>query len=269
MASGQKTALDAQQTYPNRFRGHRGGVIRMHRALAQFRLGRMNLATAISLFMLCSMIWIAALPLVVRFWTRVLTLGLQYLPLAARLEIIEHHYKFLTLKIPCLRMEPVLPSLKIWGLSCVAAVLLLVVTFRLPKHLTPVIYLLRAILLVHGSALFYFAIWPSRFPHTPDSYMEALLLSGIGIISVVPLLFGLTYYIFDFGLLRKASLTFLTMAYLSVFVPFQFLLQALVLQKTILFMPLLYIIFGMPLDVLLIIAFYSWGMTWPLRTSQP
>lgn len=33
-------------------------------------------------------------------------------------------------------------------------------------------------------------------------------------------------------------------------------------------MPVLYIIFGMPLDVLLIIAFYSWGMTWSLRVEK-
>jgi hypothetical protein len=31
------------------------------------------------------------------------------------------------------------------------------------------------------------------------------------------------------------------------------------LQKTVLFMPVLYIVFGMPLDTLIIIAFYSWG----------
>ena len=51
------------------------------------------------------------------------------------------------------------------------------------------------------------------------------------------------------------------------FLPFQVLLQALVLQKTVLFMPLLYIVFGMPLDVMLIIAVYSWGMTWSFRPA--
>jgi hypothetical protein len=45
------------------------------------------------------------------------------------------------------------------------------------------------------------------------------------------------------------------------------LAQALVLQKTVLFMPVLYIVFGMPVDVLLIIAFYSWGMTWSFRPA--
>jgi len=33
-------------------------------------------------------------------------------------------------------------------------------------------------------------------------------------------------------------------------------------------MPVLYIIFGMPLDVLLIIAFYSWGMTWSFWNTR-
>jgi hypothetical protein len=54
---------------------------------------------------------------------------------------------------------------------------------------------------------------------------------------------------------------------IKLFLPFQVLLQALILQKTVLFMPLLYIIFGMPVSVLLIIAFYSWGMTWQFRPA--
>jgi len=165
-------------------------------------------------------------------------------------------------------MEPVLPSLQIWLLTAGLTALLFAATFLLSKSQTPIIYLLRGVLLLQGTALAYFAMWPLRFPHTPDSYMEALMTAGIGLISVVPFLFGLTYYIFDFGLLKKAFLTALTMTYLALFLPFQVLLQALVLQKTVLFMPLLYIIFGMPVSVLLIIAFYSWGMTWQFRPAR-
>ena len=32
-------------------------------------------------------------------------------------------------------------------------------------------------------------------------------------------------------------------------------------------MPVLYIVFGLPLDVLIIIAFYSWGMTWNFKSA--
>jgi len=240
----------------------------MHRALAHFRLGPMNLVTSVSLFLFFSSIWVMLLPSLCRFWKCIFAVGLKCLPLNARLETVEHHLRFLRLGVPCLRMEPFLPGLRVWALSCLFTLLLLVATFILPKSLVPIVYLLRAILLVETTALIYFALWPSLFPHTPDSYMDGLIASGIGIISIVPLLYGLVYYIFDFGLRKKAFLTFLTMAHLSVFLPFQVLLQAMVLQKTVLFMPLLYIIFGLPIDILLIVAFYSWGMTWNFRSTR-
>jgi len=68
--------------------------------------------------------------------------------------------------------------------------------------------------------------------------------------------------------LKKAFLTAVTMAHLALFLPLQVLLQALLFQNTVLFMPVLYIIFGMPVNILIIIAFYSWGMTWFFRSAQ-
>jgi hypothetical protein len=255
-------------TEPIRWRGHRGGVITMHRAFTSYSLGPIRLLIAFSLFLFFLSIWIALLPCLCQFWTCFLTMGLRYLPLQAGLEVTSRHFVFLQLETPSLRMDPVLPDSAIWSVTCAATLLLFAGTFFLPKRLLPVAYLVRAVLGVQFTSLIYFLLWPSRFPHSPDSYMEALFTSGIGIITVVPLLFGLTYYIFDFGLLRKAFLTFLTIAHLSLFLPFQVLLQAVVLQKSLLFMPVLYVIFGMPLEVLLIIGFYSWGMTWSLRSAR-
>jgi hypothetical protein len=248
-----------------RSRGHRGGVIPMHRALAHFHLGPMNLVTAASLFLFFSSIWLILLPRVCRLWSLLLAWSLSWLPLHARLEMAQHHVKFFKLQIPCLRIEPVLPDLLTWSLTCIVTLLLYALTFFLSRRLMPVAYLARAILFVQASALLFFALWPLRFQHTPDSYLEGLVTAGIGLISVIPLLFALTYYIFDFGLWKKACLTALTMGHVALFLPFQILLHALVLQKSMLFMPLLYIVFGIPLDVMLIIAFYSWGMTWPFR----
>jgi hypothetical protein len=257
-----------QQADPVRTRGHRGGVIPMHRALAHFRLGPMNLVTAIFLFVFFLSVWLALLPRICHFWNRVLAFGIRALPLRAELGLAEHHLTpFIRFDIPYLRMEPVLPSVQAWWLTCAATLTLLAVSFLLPSKLIPVIYLLRGILLVPMTALLYFALLPARFPHTPDSYMEGLVTAGIALITTVPLLFGLTYYIFDFGLLKKAFLTAITMTHLALFLPLQVLLQALFLQKTVLFMPVLYIIFGMPINILIIIAFYSWGMTWFFRPA--
>ena len=250
-------------------RGHRGGVIPMHRALTHFRLGPMNLVIAISLFVFFTAIWLALLPKVCQFWNRVLALGISLLPLRANLGLAQHHLTpFLRFDIPFLRMEIMLPSSQTWWLTCAATAALFAATFFLPSKMIPVIYLLRGILLVPATSLLYFAFLPARFPHTPDSYMEGLVTAGIALISTVPLLFGLTYYIFDFGLMKKAFLTAITMIHLALFLPLQVLVQALFLQKTVLFMPVLYIIFGMPINILIIIAFYSWGMTWFFRSSQ-
>ena len=252
-----------------RFRGYRGGVIPMHRALTHFRLGFMNLVTAVFLCVFFSGLWLACLGWMCEFWKRILAIGIRLLPLHAELAVADHRWTpYLRAPIPYPRIESVLPTAETWGLACGVTVLLLAASFFLPKKLIPAVYLLRGVLLVQGSALFYFAVMPARFPHTPDSYMQGLVSSGMGLISIVPLLFALTYYIFDFGLLKKAFLTATTMAHLALFLPLQVLLQALVLQKTILFMPVLYLIFGMPVEVLFIVAFYAWGMSWLFRTTN-
>lgn len=259
----------SRSTEDSLFRGHRGGVISMHRALTHFRLGPLNVVTSISLFLVFSFIWVIVLPALCHFWNHFLALSLRFLPLSGTLEVATHHFsKSYRLDIPYLRIYSVLPSFWTWSLTCAVTLLLLAATFLLPRQMVPILYLSRGILLVQATALFYFALWPVRFPHAPDSYMEALVSSGIGLISVVPLLFGLTYYIFDFGLWKKALLTTITMAHLTVFLPFQVVMQAMVLQTTVLFMPVLYIVFGMPVDVLLIIAWYSWGMTWSFRAAR-
>jgi hypothetical protein len=79
---------------------------------------------------------------------------------------------------------------------------------------------------------------------------------------MVPWMLGFTYYIFDFKFLQKLALTLLTMSYLTVFIPFQYMLHVYILQKSILFMPLLYFAFGPFLDVLVFVCLYSWGMSW-------
>jgi hypothetical protein len=249
-------------------RGYRGSVISMHRALAQFKLGTMNLLTGLGLFCFFSLIWFELLGPVCRFWRRLLGWALLQLPLHARLAEADYLFPSFALQVPYLAIQLVLPSPLIWCLTCGCTLLALALSSFFSQRMMPVAYLVRAILLVQASALLYFALWPSHFSHTPGSYMEGLTSAGLCLISIVPFLFACTYYIFDFGLWPKAFLTVLTMAHLVLFFPLQILVAALILERSVLFMPVLYIVFGMPLDVLLIIAFYSWGMTWSFRAKR-
>lgn len=236
----------------------------MHRALNHLKLGPGELANSAMLLCFAVIVWLLSLPFVCRFWVHMLKIGLNNLPLRASLGVSGHRLSnFLYFEVPYLRIEPVLPSSQIWISTCIVTLLLLAISYMFSNKWTPITYLLRAVLIIQISALIYFAVVPGHFPHSPDSYMEGLITSGIGLISATPFLFAFTYYIFQISALKKISLTLFAMGYLIVFLPFQMLLQALVLQTTVLFMPILYVVFGMPLDVLLLIAIYSYGMTLP------
>jgi hypothetical protein len=247
-----------------RFRGHRGGVITMHRALARFVLAPLDLVTSFLLVLLFSFTWIVSLPRLCRMWDYALENGMKMLALHTELGLTEHHITpYIHFVIPFPRMEGKAPDALTWWSTTTFVCLLYTASYFFSKKLTPITYLLRAVLFIQVTAQLYFLLMPARFPHQPDSYMEGLVSYRIALISAVPALFGLTYYIFKFSLIKKIALTTLTMSYLSLFLPVETLFQAMVLEKSVLFMPILYIAFGLPVDILIILAFYSWGMSWP------
>ena len=89
-----------------------------------------------------------------------------------------------------------------------------------------------------------------------------MLYFGTILIGLIPLILGFTYYLFDFSFFKKLTLTAMSMGYLIVFFPFQYMLHVFMLQRSILFMPVLYFAFGPFLDVLVFVSLYSWGMSW-------
>ena len=246
-----------------RFRGNRGGIIPMHRALARLTFGASEMLMSVTTAALITVAWLWCLSRVCEYWKVVFRVGGQMLRLADALKTSVHHFGFgLTLPVPYFEFEPLMPTSHLWAAACVAVLAIFALTFLLPPKFIPLVYLLRCVLFVQVSALVYFAVFPAQFPYAPADYLQGLLLSGAALIGAVPLLFLLTYYIFPFSVVKKLFLTLLTMGYLAVFLPFQLMLHAVILRASILFMPVLYLVLGMPLDVLIIVAFYAWGMTW-------
>jgi hypothetical protein len=264
LSASATIAKDAPK-FANRgaLRGHRGGVIAMHRALAQFVLDPLDLLTAALLVLLFSFAWIVSLPWLCRLWGYLLGNGMAILGLHAKLGLTERHItSYISFSVPYPRMEGIAPDARMWWSTAVVVGLAYAASCFFPQKATPVKYLLRAVLLIQSSALLYFLLSGASFPHTPDSYMEGLVSYKIALISFVPALFGLTYYIFIFSAFKKIALTIMAMAHLSLFLPLHILLQAMILEKSVLFMPVLYIAFGLPLDIVIVLAFYSWGMSW-------
>src|SRR5947209_14218038 len=95
-----------------------------------------------------------------------------------------------------------------------------------------------------------------------------MLFFGTVLTGMIPLILGFTYFLFDFSLLKKLMLSLISMGYLTLFLPFQYMLQVYILRKSILYMPLLYFAFGPFLDVLIFVSLYSWGMSWKIGRAH-
>ena len=85
----------------------------------------------------------------------------------------------------------------------------------------------------------------------------------------MPLVLAMIYFIFDFSLLRKLGLTLVVMLHLAVLIPFQFVIHAYIIHRfSLLFMPILFMLFGLLLEVSVGIAFYGWAMSWQSRSGS-
>jgi len=93
--------------------------------------------------------------------------------------------------------------------------------------------------------------------------VHGMLIASLFLLAFIPLVMGLTYYLFDFSLGRKIFLTLIMIGHLLIMVPLQYLLHAWIMYHfSLLFMPLLFFIAGLPLNVMVFIALFGWGFSW-------
>ena len=244
-------------------RGWRGGVITPHRAFAYLHIGFKEIFTAVMLVATLGYAWVRLLVPVSNFWGRVFAYWTKALQLDGTVMVSPQqwtdHVRF-NLPYVSAAAGPVDPHT--WWITGVVTLAVFAVTYFISEEYTPWMYLLRFLVLIQGTALVYFVFFSARFPHDLPSYTVSMLYFGTILIGLIPLILGFTYYLFDFNIFKKLALTLMSMAYLAAFLPFQYMLHVYLLQKSILFMPILYFAFGPFLDVLVFVSLYSWGMSW-------
>ncbi|MBI5612155.1 MAG: hypothetical protein HY942_03665 [Gammaproteobacteria bacterium] len=253
-----------------RRQGYGGGFILKHRALLTLPIHPLDLVLGVVLAILLFGAWLLALPFVTQFWAIFLEYGLSALSLPDQVELVRYSamdlYEF---DFPHIELASGLPDFAAWWIATVVTVLVFVGSFFLPKNKVPLIYLVRFIAAVQGVSQVYFLLTPETFPYNLSGYIAGIMLAGLALITLIPLILGFTYNIFYFGLWKKLSLAILTMGHLIVLVPLQYLTQAYILHhSSLMFMPVLFVIFGLPLDIMVFIALYAWGMTWKQRRSS-
>lgn len=146
------------------------------------------------------------------------------------------------------------------------AVVVLLLSFALSSRFLPLAYFLRALVLIQGVSLTWFALASPPFPYTTPRYAAGFLAAGAILITSLPAILGFTFYIVDVSLLRKVFLTVLLIGHLIVLLPLQILVHVwLIHQGSLLLQPVLFLVFGLLVEVLVLVAFYGWGMSWPAR----
>lgn len=250
-----------------RHRGFRGGWIVQHRGLLVSPIHPGKQAAAWLLVILVLLAWYLAQPAVVAFWTGAMDFWQQGLGLGGYVTVL--HYRLLDmipLAVPYLGVSAGLPGPWAWWLGLITMLALFVASFFMPSRWVPFAYLLRIVCGFQATAQVFFGLWPRAFPYTASGYVHGMLIASLFFVTLVPIMLGFTYYIFDFTLRQKLTLTLIVMGHVIVMTPLQYVAHAWIIHHgSLLFLPVVFFVSGLPLDVLVFIALYAWGFSWPSR----
>ncbi len=247
-----------------RVRGVRGGVIAPHRSMVGLPWTVWRLATTLMLALGGFALVLAALPRLGAFWQllfeRVRDFTGLDAPLGDQQFSLPGNIHFTLPFIATITPQPDLRALWIAGGVSAVAVL---ASFLLPERFTPLRYFLRLLALLQGSAILFFAVSPEPFPYRLVDHVFVLESAGLVVMGLVPLVLGFTLHVFDLALWKKLLLTVAILAHLAVFVPLQVLVHIwLVMHGTAVVMPVLFLVFGLLLDIVVFVSFYGWALSW-------
>lgn len=254
-----------------RYRGINGTRIRQHRSLYQIKLGMGDILIALLLPVVFNILLLLYLDEVFQLWRGIFAYWLAKLETGASVGTGLVNVGDYLLHIPLPALEAMLPGVGIWWGTLAGCIMLYFATYFIPPaRFLPVVYIIRACLLIQATALIYFFLIPGSFPYDLRSYLTDALGMSVLFLFIAPWLLGLTYCIFDFSLLQKIFLIGMVLVYFIIALPMQYLLHALFLERaSLLFLPLCYLAFGIFIDVMLFVALYSWGMSWRFGRKQP
>lgn len=253
-----------------RFRGFGGTAIQLHRAIYQIKLNKTNLALSLVLPLMFNYLLLYFLGPILGFWQQLFEFWTIRLGDGAlvRVQAIDLGRYTLIHTYPSLPAGA--PSGAMWWGTLLACVLLFAASFFFTaKRFLPLSYIVRACVLIQLTALAHFFFLPGQFPYDASTYLGNALTMSLFFLFLIPWILGLTYCVFNFHVLQKMGLIALVLAYFIVALPMQYLAHAVVLQHmSLLYMPLLYLMFGVFIDVMMFVALYAWGMSWGWKSSK-
>lgn len=236
--------------------------------MAGLRVGRGRLGGAFLLALGGTAVMIAALRPVGILWKGMFEVLLPFLGVGGPVEtrpLVMPGFP-LGMDVPFPGLDASWPTMGHFVTLGTIAVVVLLLSFTLSSRFLPLVYFLRALVLIQGVSLAWFALSTPPFPYPTPRYAAGLLAAGAILITSLPAILGFTFYIIDVSLLRKLLLTVLLIGHLIVLLPLQVLVHVwLIHQGSLLLQPVLFLVFGLLVEILILVAFYGWGMSWPAR----
>lgn len=260
-----KFALEkARRLESLRVRGVRGGVIAPHRSMVGLPWTVKRLFTTLLLSLGGLALVLSALPLLGQAWQLAFSWMRDYLGIQAPLGDQQFFAPGgISFTLPVIAVTTPLPGQQTLMIAGIAAAVVALLSFLLPVRFTPLKYFLRLLVLLQASSIGFFALSAEPFPYRLMDHVFVLQTAGLVVMGLVPLVLGLTLHVFDLAFWKKLLLTLGILAHLAVFVPLQAMVHIwLVLHATAVVMPVLFLIFGLLLDVLVFVSFYGWALSW-------
>jgi len=248
-----------------RYGNTKGKIIPMHHAFKTLHLNRVSRVSAVVLPVLfMALVWLF-LPWIFDVWDGIFNFWLERI-YHMRASYWPVNILGQDLAIPYPALEADAPSHFMVQMNFWICLLVLAISIVFPLRGAPLTYLLRTALLIQGSASIDRMVSPDFFPYTLPIYLLDAMIQCVYMLFLIPVILGFVYYIFDFTIWRKVLITCLTIGYFLIAVPCQYMLHAYFIHEwTLLFLPLMYILFGIVIDVLMFVSIYSYGMSWRSR----
>jgi len=247
-----------------RTRGVRGGVIPQHRSMVRLEATPWLFADLLLLPAALTLGVFAALGPLMGLWRWMLEFmrDFLHLPGTVATRVVELA-PFLSVAVPHLTIDTVWPDRRALTIGWIVTAAMALAGMLLRGRFTPFAYLLRALAVIQLSAQIFFAFTPPPFVYSLPAYHSGFLACGVVVLLLIPFLVGATFFVFGFSLWRKLALVLMLLVHLAVLFPLQSMVHVWwIWHGSFLVMPLLFLVFGLLLDVFVYVALYGWGMSW-------
>ncbi len=246
-----------------RDRGFRGGRIAPHRAMIGLEISWTLLVDLFVLPMMFAVAMFALLDPLMGAWREFFNAIREPLGLPGVVSTRVFEVGPLGVAIPYFTAGSFWPEPRDLQTGWLVTVILFAVSFFLKDRWLPFGYLLRFLAAIQLTAQLWFTFAAPPFTYDLASYTAGLLICGVVILVLSPFLVAFTFHIFDFLLWQKVAMGTLLLAHLSVLLPLQAAVHTWVIHRaSLLAMPMLFLVFGVLLDVFVYVALYGWGMSW-------